>query len=171
MLLIFVTETTETNNSDVMYIKKYLNTRFHLDKNTVIKWVYMNDEKGNVLKRINDYVTGYRKYHSCSEEIHIIYCIDIDVGVDSSRLNKKISDYCEKKGYHLVWFNQTIEQVFLGILLHQAKNKEKEARVYFAKIIGASEYGLAKYRIKEFSETRLETSNLGYILESILKGS
>lgn len=175
MLLIFVTETTESNNSDVMYIKKYLNTRFHVDNNTVIRWVYMNGkanyEKGNVLKRINDYINGYRKYHSCSEEIHVIYCIDIDVGVDSSRLNKKISDYCEKKGYHLVWFNQTIEHVFLGKLIHQAKNKEKEARVYIAKMVGASEYDLAKYRIKEYSDTRLETSNLGYILESILKGN
>lgn len=59
MLLIFVTETTETNNSDVMYIKKYLNTRFHLDKNTVIKWVYLNS------KRISDWTTQFTFYYLC----------------------------------------------------------------------------------------------------------
>lgn len=173
MLLIFVTETTESNNSDVMYINKYLNTRFHLDKNTVIKWIYMNGkanyEKGNVLKRINDYVTGYRKYHSCSEEIHVIYCIDVDVGADSSRLNRKISDYCEKKGYHLVWFNQTIEHVFLGKLIHQAKEKKTEARNYYKKQLFPKECCDPKFNQNQFVEARVQTSNIGCVLEELFR--
>lgn len=173
MLLIFVTETTESNNSDVMYINKYLNTRFHLDKNTVIKWIYMNGkanyEKGNVLKRINDYVTGYRKYHSCSEEIHVIYCIDVDVGADSSRLNRKISDYCEKKGYHLVWFNQTIEHVFLGKLIHQAKEKKTEARNYYKKQLFPKECCDPKFNHNQFVEARVQTSNIGCVLEELFR--
>lgn len=173
MLLIFVTETTESNNSDVMYINKYLNTRFHLDKNTVIKWIYMNGkanyEKGNVLKRINDYVTGYRKYHSCSEEIHVIYCIDVDVGADSSRLNRKISDYCEKKGYHLVWFNQTIEHVFLGKLIHQAKEKKTEARNYYKKQLFPKECCAPKFNQNQFVEARVQTSNIGCVLEELFR--
>ncbi len=42
MLLVFVVETIHTNDSDKMYVDKYLKTRFSLDESTVVRYIYMN---------------------------------------------------------------------------------------------------------------------------------
>ena len=176
MLLIFVTETTETNNSDVMYIKKYLNTRFHVDNNTVIQWVYLNSKtnynKGSVSRVINNIISKYLKYPQHDNGVHVVYCIDMDdtdKNRDSERLNKEIFKYCSDKGYRLIWFNKTIEHVFRGKLIHQAKEKKTEARNYYKKQLFPKECCDPKFNHNQFVEARVQTSNIGCVLEELFR--
>ena len=179
MLLVFVVETTDTNDSDRMYVYKYLISRFpqvETCPDIVVKWVYMNGKpnynKGNVLKKINDLKTGYLKYHPQSEDIHVVYCVDTD-SVDKTRdsvgLNNEIAEYCMNKGYRLIWFNKTIEHVFLGKLIHQAKDKKTEARKFIREQLSAEDCCDSKYNLNQFVETREQTSNIGYVLKEIFR--
>lgn len=175
MLLVFVVETNEKNDSDRMYVNKYLTTRYTQvtsDAEIVVKWVYMNGKTnyttGSVCKKVSDIVDGYKRYPHHDDKIHVIYCIDIDSGTDSVKLNKEIEAFCCRKKYHLIWFNKTIEQVFLGKSIHQSKNKKKEAVSFYRKEMTIDECCGECYCLKEFSESRLQTSNIGFVLEGIL---
>lgn len=174
MLLLFVVETRETNDSDKMYINKYLTARYPQvapNTNISVKWIYMNGKTnyktGNVCKKVADTINGYKKYSQHDDIIHVVYCIDIDSGTDSVKLNKEIEDYCLSKNYHLIWFNQTIEHVFLGKHIHQSKNKKKEAVSFYRKEMTIDECCGERYCLKEFSESRSQTSNIGFVLEGI----
>ncbi len=179
MLLVFVVETTHTNDSDKMYINKYLVSRFpqvETCTDIVVQWVYLNGKtnyKNNSIERkINNYKTGYLRYHPQSRDIHVIYCIDVDdtdKNRDSARLNSEIFKYCSDKGYRLVWFNKTIEHVFLGKLIHQAKDKKTEARNYYRKTHLPQEYCDSKYKQNQLVEVRVQTSNIGCVLEELFR--
>ena len=178
MLLIFVIETTESNDSDKMYISEYLNTRFPQRascSDMVVKWVYLNGKtnykKGNIEKKIKDYKTRYLSYHPNSKDIYVLYCMDIDAVdliVDNVKLNNEIKEYCLKCGYQLIWFNKTIEHVFLGKIIHQAKHKKAEARNFLKRKITTDECCDSKYHLEQLNEVRTQTSNIGYILGNIL---
>lgn len=177
MLLVFVVETAKTNDSDRMYIDKYLVSRFPMVKTgsgVVIQWVYLNGKtnynKGNISKQINDYKSRYLKYHLQAEDVYVLYCIDTDdadKNKDSVRLNKEISDFCNNKGYRLIWFNKTIEHVFLGKLVKQAKDKKSEAACFFKKHMSSEECCENKYNGSFFSETQVQTSNIGCVLNEV----
>ena len=71
MLLIFVIETTESNDSDKMYISKYLNTRFPQlasKSDIVVNWVYLNGKanykKANIEKKIKYYEENLYSNHN-----------------------------------------------------------------------------------------------------------
>lgn len=177
MLLVFVVETKETNDSDKMYINKYLVSKYPSVKNgteTVVKWVYMNGKanyhKKLIEKKIHDYKTRYISYFG-SEDIHVVYCIDIDdtANRDCVRLNTEIEEYCKTKGYHLVWFNTTIEHVFLGRIVHQAKNKKKEAKEFIKIQFSMEKCCEQRFNTPLFSETGTARSNIGCVLSQLLE--
>ena len=177
MLLVFVVETKETNDRDKMYINKYLVSRFSFVRTgseTVVKWVYMNGKpnynKKVVENKINNLITGYIKYHPESRDVHVVYCIDIDDvnNRDCVKLNADINEYCKTKGYQLIWFNTTIEHVFLGRIIHQSKNKKKEAKEFFKKQFAPQVCCDPRFNSAVFSETILMKSNIGCVLSDIL---
>ena len=174
MLLLFVVETKESNDSDKMYINKYLTTRYPQvtpGANISVQWVYMNGKtnykNGSVCKKITDKIAGYKRYPQHDDRIHVAYCIDIDSGAESKKLNKEIEEYCKDNEYHLIWFNKTVEQVFLGKLIHQSKNKKNEAISFLKREMSKEGFCDERYCLRELYESRLRTSNIGYVLESI----
>ena len=178
MLLVFVVETKETNDSDKMYVNKYLVSKFPSVRTTseiVVNWVYMNGKanynKKAVENKINDLKTRYVKYHPESKDVHVVYCIDIDDVNDRDcvRLNVEIQEYCKNKRYHLVWFNATIEHVFLGRIVHQAKNKKKEAKEFIKKQLSAEKCCDSRFNTPLFSETGTAKSNIGCVLSQLLE--
>ena len=178
MLLIFVIETTESNDSDKMYISKYLNTRFPQlasKSDIVVNWVYLNGKanykKANIEKKIKYYESRYLTYHPGSKDLHVLYCIDIDAvdtNKDNVKQNKEINEYCSNNGFHLIWFNKTIEHAFLGRLVHQAKNKKAEAMKFYKRQLSSDECCNSKYLLKCVNETQLQTSNIGFVLGEII---
>lgn len=178
MLLIFVIETTESNDSDKMYISKYLNTRFPQltsESDIVVNWVYLNGKanykKANIEKKIKYYESRYLTYHPGSNDLYVLYCIDIDAvdtNKDNIKLNKEINEYCSINGFNLIWFNKTIEHVFLGRLIHQAKNKKTEAKNFFKRQLSSDECCNAKFLLKQMNEVQMQTSNIGFVLGEII---
>lgn len=42
--------------------------------------------------------------------------------VEQDAINKDIARYCKEKQFEMVWFNKTIEHVFIGKLIKKEKN-------------------------------------------------
>ena len=61
---------------------------------------------------------------------------------DQYQLNIDINDYCNQKGYEVVWFNKTVEDVLLGEVI--SDNKTKISKKFFKenKIANVSESNL-----------------------------
>lgn len=178
MLLIFVVETNEKNDSDKMYISKYLTTRYpqvSLDSSIVVKWVYMNGKtnysKKGVENKVKDYKSRYDKYHPGNNDVYVIYCIDIDdlSNKDCVRLNSEVIEYCKTKQYRLIWFNKTIEHVFLGKIIHQSKNKKKESKEFLTKRMTLKDCCNQDFNVEVFSETNIKKSNIGCILSELFE--
>ncbi|MCR5760932.1 MAG: hypothetical protein K6F82_02880 [Sphaerochaetaceae bacterium] len=180
MLLIFVVETTESNKSDEMYIKKYIRTMFPqlIDSpGSVVKWVYMNGKgnykKNSTLHKIEDYSKRYLRFYENVNDIHVIYCVDLDdtcqaLDADNNkRLNREIKAFCDERSYKFVWFNRTIEEVFLGKKILRQKDKSKEAQKYIRKEILNIEYGSEAYNANDYMEGQTRRTNLGTILAKL----
>lgn len=180
MLLIFVVETTESNDSDKMYISKYISTVYPQLKESpdcVIKWVYMNGKgnykKKSVLDNIEDYRTRYLRFHEDMKDIHVIYCVDLDDTCqtldanNNKRLNREIKAFCNERSFKFVWFNRTIEEVFLGKKILRQKDKSKEAQQYIRKGIPKTEFCSDIYNANESVEVQTRKSNLGSVLAEL----
>ncbi len=138
MQLILVTETSKEANSDYMYIYSFVNHFFELGSDIKITPVYMTG-KGNfdsqtVLKKIKTEVRTYQKLFPEGLS-KVIYCFDtdeIEKKPDDAIFDKKITEFCKKRDFDLVFFCKEVEQVFLGRRAEQ-KEKKKLAESFYRK--------------------------------------
>lgn len=135
MLAIFVVETTKDNNSDYIYISKFLKNRFILNPNTVVKTVYAAG-KGNLFsskvgKDIRSLTKDFLSQDRDDSRVEVFLFVDTDDMSDSPNANEnrmkteKVAAYCKTNGYHLVWFYRDVEDVFWGCSIPQKQKRQK----------------------------------------------
>lgn len=184
MLIIFVVETTENNDSDKMYISKYIQSCCPQLKDSPennLSWVYLggkgNYKKGSIIKKIDKLIERYYRFHMNENKTHVIYCIDVDdtsqtsTSEENKRINNEIKSFCKKKNYELVWFNRTIEEVFLGRVIKQAKDKKRESNSFMKKTFSCEDFSPNRFKKSSYSETVRKTTNLGYVLDDLRNNS
>ena len=181
MHLVFVVETTENNDSDKMYISKYISIccpQLKESPDNLLSWVYLNGKgnyrKGSVLKKVNDLIARYNRFHPNENDTYVLYCVDIDdtnqtaSAEENKQINKEIEAFCRKEGYELVWFNRTIEEVFLGRTVKQAKDKKREANAFMKKKTSIDDFPPERLKKSFYSESVRKSTNLGFVLDVLV---
>lgn len=130
---------TETDNSQIddSYVKKLLEVYFDFGTSLKRSFVHMkgktkyNDK--SVIAQIDKKKTDYSKNNKEGKNF-VIYVVDADDYLikyeDQNRLIE-IQEYCKEKGYYLVWFCRTIEEVLIGFKVED--NKKLKYAMKFAR--------------------------------------
>ena len=146
MQLIFIVEANKDCRSDFLYIsetlRKYYNTLGHK-----ITPIYL-DGKGNYNKnKIKQEINI--NIHKYSGITNVFMCYDIDnLNKPSFNLNKLIENFCNDNGYHLIWFYEDIEEVYIG--KHITNNDKKKKAEQF----------VSHNLIKDVEEISLNQTNI-----------
>lgn len=135
--LVFVVETNKKCNSDWIYIKDTIE-HFYEYERTQVKFstVYM-DGKGHYKSKEKQVAQFVRQYSAMSATNYskVLYCFDCDdydSNPDDQKFLEEVKQYCDSKGYDLVWFCKDIEQVYIGKRVDDSQ-KKKEAAAFKAK--------------------------------------
>lgn len=113
--MIFCVETNRKADTDNVYISETIHYWYELNNQIKISKIYMKTKSKynskDVLKEIDkksrDYTFG---------ETKVIYCIDTDQyekNIEHAKEFDNINQFCEEKGYDLIWFCHDVEEVFL----------------------------------------------------------
>lgn len=165
MQFILLAETKNKDGSDYKYIKECLNYLYDGMRGNRISFIPMNG-KENYCKKEKEIFKLISKYNG---DFVVIIFIDLDspgCNIDQQILNNSIIEYCRKNGYHLVCFNKTIENVFLGKVVK--RDKQKLADEFLRKGLIKS-IKVEKLNIAEIINIKEGESNIKYIMDSILK--
>lgn len=158
--LIFVVEASKQSQSDYYYLRRLMSEVYYLD--SFRPEVIFANGKGNLSKQ--DKIIE-RKIKDLPGESKVIIVADVDKYNNSAfLLNDGLTEYCEKKGYDLVWMNYTIEDVFLGETVEYKVKKQKALRFISQTKIIIDENKLKKLVPK----TERHSSNIVYILDRYL---
>lgn len=165
MQLIILVETKNKEGSDCKYLKSFFKKFYNGLRGTRLTIIPMHgktnyDKKEKDIKRYAKQYTGESK---------VIITIDIDspeLSLDQKELNDNITKYCTEKGYELVWFNKTIEHVFIDEIV--SKNKNDVADKFLRKQL------IEKVDINRFSKdkpknSKQKESNLKTIIDKLLE--
>lgn len=133
-LLIFVVESkSDKENSDGIYLKETLNYFYDFNqKDTIIKFVYMNGKQNYNKRKVEQKVLHFIKHAKAminNIQYKVFYVFDKDnVNLSSEDIifNKKVTQYCQKNNYCIIWMNKNVEDVYLRKTLEHGK-KVKEA--------------------------------------------
>lgn len=160
MQLIILVEANSKSKSDFKYIDKVLRTLFVIDSSIKINPIYMGSKTkyAQFNKKIKIEID---KYYG---ESNVIMCIDIDnpsQNLDQQKLTLNIMEYCKKNDIDLVWFNKTIEDVFLGKVI--SRNKDIEANKFLSK------GSIPKKEFLENNNYSKQSSNIILIFKRYLK--
>lgn len=166
MQLIIIAETKTITGSDYKYIKEFIKENYGIRGNKLSP-IPLNGKQNYHKKEriINQYIDSYP-----SESIVIMF-IDLDsptTNIEQKILNKDIFEYCNAKRYHLVWFNKTIENVFLGKVIK--KDKEKEADDFLRKN-KIKDIDICKLSVPNLFNSKPGESNIKVILDSIFQNN
>ena len=166
--LIIAVEGTKNTKTDELYINATIEHFDCFPHDWKISFVYMNgksrfDDKA-VQSKIQKLADSYGHHDKSRESMSFVaYAIDTDSGFESENLNRKIIQYCEERGYFLIYFAEDVENVFLG---HSVSNGDKgrEALMFYGKPI----FNKNNLKNVSFSYTHGK-SNILSIFESINK--
>lgn len=131
MIHIFLVETTSKNKSDEMYIRSLLSYKY-IYTGDKIKFIYL-EGKGNYSTKQSEI---NRLKNNFNNNAKVYMCIDLDNDIkmqNNSFLNDKIYNFCLKNNYEYIWFNEDIEQVFLGHSVASSDKKKRSGEVLFAR--------------------------------------
>jgi hypothetical protein len=163
--LLFLVETTPQCQSDYLYLRAFIQSRYRLfDPTPKLTPIYLRgkshyqDKESEIQRRRNEY----------PGQSEVILCLDTDEGKESEKLNARIEEYCHQRGYHLVWFHRDVEEVFLG---HRLRSKEtslkKEAAEQFGRKGAIDSLDQRRFE-KEAPFHEKGTSNLACVLDALL---
>lgn len=131
--LVFCVVCGPKSRSDIAYINKTITKYFVNSKQVGVHFVCMDGKSkynnGKVLREIAKYQSRASKQNA---KIEVIYCFDTDkfeIRDSQYRENEKLLKYCQKYGYHSIWFCHDIEEVYLGKSVN-AKEKVQVARKF-----------------------------------------
>lgn len=125
MKLIFIFESTAKAKTDYKYIKSLLDyyykpRSFSYDK-------IFAETKSQLIKKDSQIKSKLKGFNDRAE---VIICADYDSKDDST--NEKITSYVKNNGYHVIWMNRDIEEVFWGYRVDR-KDKTKKADEFLKK--------------------------------------
>ncbi len=164
MIHIFLVETTSKNKSDEMYIRSLLSFRYDYagDK---LKFIYL-EGKGNYFNKQKE-INRLKANFNNNAKVYMCIDLDNDIKMDNnSILNDKIYEFCLNYNYEYIWFNEDIEQVFLGHSIAASVDKKREAEKFFSRdVIKSIDLKMLKYE----KNIRLKTSNIIKILDEYFK--
>lgn len=163
--LIFCVETNSKALTDSIYINEYVREYYLINNDIKITFIKMASKQKYKSK---DVCASIKKCISMFQgESFILMCIDTD-NINSNQVQKKefydIQKYCDNNGYHIIWFNLDIEDVFYGHRVEK-KDKTKEAAKF------RSRHLIKNVKEVDFKK-KIETqhgSNLAIILDEILE--
>ena len=151
--LLIVVEGTKNTKTDELYINATIEHFDCFPHDWKISFVHMNgkskyDDKA-VQNKIQKLADSYGHHDKSRESMSFVaYAIDTDSGFESENLNRKIIQYCEERGYFLIYFAEDVENVFLGHSVSSG-DKGKKALVF--------------YGHPHFSENKLKNALFSYI--------
>jgi hypothetical protein len=163
--LLFLVETTPQCQSDYLYLRAFIQSRYRLfDPTPKLTPIYLRgkshyqDKESEIQRRRNEY----------PGQSEVILCLDTDEGKESEKLNARIGEYCRQKGYYLVWFHRDVEEVFLDrrVLSKEAALKKKAAEQFGRK--NAMDALDQRHFEKEIPLQEKGTSNLALVLDALL---
>lgn len=166
MQLILVMECDSIAKKDYMYIKAFLD-QFYPDWTVTLSPIYLcgKAKYDKVEKKIEEQKKKYHAGHNEKEESYVIFFLDTDFGKDSERLNSKIEKYCKEKQYHLVWFHQDVEVVFLQ---KQVSSEEKvRCSVAFSRRPTFDDKCFKCKTGQDFANPPFKTTNIKIIMDEI----
>lgn len=164
MQLIILVETKSKDGSDCIYLREFFKKFYGGLRGTKLSFIPMNG-KTNYFNKENEIISFKKIY---SGESKVIIAIDIDnpeLLLDQKTINKNIVNYCKNKGYELVWFNKTIENVFLGKIVKRDKNK---IALNYSKNQLINKVRIDSFSKNDFNECRQGESNLKTIIDKLL---
>lgn len=114
--MIFCLETNKRADTDYIYISEVLDYLYQKSNQVKISPIYMGtktkyqskDVLQEIRKKTREYIHGEKK---------VIYCIDTDEYEkisEHANAFQNIRQFCEEKGYELIWFCHDVEEVFVG---------------------------------------------------------
>ena len=122
-LVLLCVECDSRSRTDYMYITSTIKHYYIDDRKVIYRPIFLGSKtKYSDRGKISEILDAGRDF---SGEVAVIYFIDTDsinVSNEARVLNRDIQEYCQKKGYDLVFFCEDIEDVYLGNPIH---NKEK----------------------------------------------
>lgn len=166
--LIVVVESNEKSKSDFYYIKKAIGCFYpNESKDTRLRPVY-SGSKDNLYspktKRLIEREIAKSRQKNKNARVLICFFADADKGsTNDLAKDERIEDFASFIGAKVVWFNQTIEEVFVGRV---AANKEKTdlaEKFYSSKNAKISETSLREPKPKG----RRHTSNMLLVLDEL----
>ncbi len=114
--MILCVETIKSADTDSIYISEVINHWYQLNNQIKISKIYMKSKSKYNSKDVMREIDKKSRAFTFGET-KVIYCIDTDQcekNIDHIKELKAISQYCEEKGYDLIWFCHDVEEVFLG---------------------------------------------------------
>ena len=172
--IIIVFETKNDDKSDSLYISEVINRFFELkSKNgeeVNLSKIPLNGKqnykKKKLLNYINNSIKIFKSY--ANGETVVIYCIDTDSTEQIYKPGsffKNLMDFCDEKGYRLVWFCKNAENVFLGVEPETLSNKTLAAKEFSR----SGRISLIKENNLQQSKIVLGCSNIVSVLDCYLK--
>lgn len=164
MQLIILVETKSKDGSDCIYLRSFFKKFYNGLRGTKLSFVTMNG-KTNYFKKENEISKLIEEYSGVSK---VIVAIDVDkpeLLEDQEVLNKNIEQYCIYKNYELVWFNKTIEQVFIKEII---KKKKDEAAKNFLRKQLINKVDINCFNKENTSKCKQGESNLKRIIDKLL---
>lgn len=166
--LIFVVETNKKCKSDWIYIKDTIDRFYQYDQAQVkLSPVYM-DGKGkykNKEKEISGLISQYTAGNktNLSKVIFCFDCDDYDSKPEDAEFLVNAINYCNEKGYEVVWFCKDIERVYLGKKVDDSQKKKESATFKTKKLINVVDS--SKLLVNTY---RTNTSNIMTIIDQFL---
>ena len=163
MQIIILVETKSVSGSDCMYIKSFINNFYNGLRGHKITYIPMNG-KTNYLKKEKEIQNYINKYSGDSKVMITIDIDSPDLIFDQNVLNKKIINYCTDNDFEFVWFNKTIEHVFIKKIVK--KNKNEIALNYIRR--KKHDININDFNEEKFINTNVMKSNLNVVLNKLI---
>ena len=165
--VILCVETNKQAKTDAGYIDAVIKQHYCINSEIKLQYEYFSG-KGkykapSTLKNIKKDIEAL-KDESLSTVIYFIDTDKYDSNPEDQKLNTEIQNFCNQRGYHLVWFCRNIEEVFLHKMVEDSKKKEAVAKF-------KAENNLGKATEKTLSARSMgrEKSNMLLVLNQVLE--
>lgn len=139
--IILVSETSDNDKSDIIYIRSVINHFFSYESNEYDGEVatipfYLNGKQNysdkKILSRIRSQTKMFRCYNQNAVTV-VIYFIDtdsIEKEYKEGSFFRNVQDFCKLNNFDLVWFCKKAENVFLKKETNQIKSKTEAAKQF-----------------------------------------
>lgn len=166
MLFIFLTESIA--QIDFIYINSFLKHFFKVTCNDKIVNIPLKGKSNYKDKGILNKIAQARNKFKAFGKSHVFLCVDVDKENTSSIfiLNNEIENFCKGMNWSLVWFNEDVEDIFLGHRVEKSK-KLKES-IAFQKERKIFDVNKSLFLVNEPRKQK-HSSNLFKVLAKFLK--